>query len=310
MYGHSKVDISYRTEEYRKPPDILYHGTSKEALNIILKEGLKPQGRRFVHLCRDLDEAYKIGRRHSDTPKVLVIKANEAYNKGIRFVKKENIYLTEHISPEFILPLKDRKAEVRERIWRMFEERKLIYSLTAFGKIPNFKGKERAAEILANQSFFKTSQCVFCAPDGSLLPIREIILKEKKTLIVVLPRMKGFLEIREPRNIKEAAAIKGFLTYGKQLTSDIKIDLFIQGAVAVDRFGNRLGKGTGFGDKEWEYLKRKDLLSNKCKVVCVVHNLQIVDDLSDIMNYYDKKADYIITPEEIINCSQKQLSLS
>jgi transcriptional regulatory protein LevR len=48
-------------------------------------------------------------------------------------------------------------------------------------------------------------------------------------------------------------------------------------------------------------LKKEGMLSNSCKVICIVHSLQIVDDISDIMHTYDKKVDYIVTNEMIIS---------
>jgi 5-formyltetrahydrofolate cyclo-ligase len=117
--------------------------------------------------------------------------------------------------------------------------------------------------------------------------------------VVALPRMKGFVEIEKPKDIREAATIKGFTKYGRPLSSR-KIDLFIQGAVAVDRAGNRLGKGTGFGDKEWEHFKKRGLLNKECKVVCIVHSIQVIEDITKVMETHDKEADYIITEKDMI----------
>jgi 5-formyltetrahydrofolate cyclo-ligase len=263
-----------------------------------LREGILPKGRRYVHLSLDLDEAYKVGRRHSQKPKILVIKAREAYKEGIRFIRQGEIYLSEYIPKRFISSLRDKKAEIRERIWHLLEREGV--ATNCFGRIPNFKGKMKVAEILAKQDFFETSNCVFSAPDGSLSCVRELILREGKLLIVALPRMKGFVEIENPKDIREAATIRGFIKYGKPLSGK-KIDLFIQGAVAIDRFGNRLGKGSGFGDKEWEYFKRMGLLCPHSRVLCIVHNLQIIDDMREIMEPHDKRADYIITPDGVID---------
>jgi putative RNA 2'-phosphotransferase len=49
-YGHSKrlgVGISYEVDSQTK---FLYHGTSRQALQSILREGVKPMNRMFVHL--------------------------------------------------------------------------------------------------------------------------------------------------------------------------------------------------------------------------------------------------------------------
>jgi RNA:NAD 2'-phosphotransferase (TPT1/KptA family) len=296
-YGHSKVEISYKSAEYKKPPQALYHGTSPDSADTILKEGIKPKGRKFVHLSEDLDEAYKVGRRYANCPKVLVIKAKEAYNAGVKFISQKGIWLTKYVPQMFVEPLCDKKAEIREKVWHFLEKKRIAPN--CFGRIPNFRGKEEAAKILARQEFFKSAGCIFSAPDGSLLPVRETVLKEGKTLVVALPRMRGFVEIENPKNIHEAATIKGFVKYGKPISGK-KIELFIQGAVAVDKYGNRLGKGAGFGDKEWRYFEEKGMVSNSCKGICVVHHLQIVDDISNIMYAYDKRVDYIITDERVL----------
>jgi len=200
----------------------------------------------------------------------------------------------------------DKKASIRERIWRVLEEKRLIYSSTCFGKIPNFRGKEEAAELLAKQGFFKEASCIFSTPDGALSKIREIILKEGKTLIVALPKMRGFVEIEERKNIQEAVTIRGFIKYGKPLSGK-KIDLFIQGAVGVDRFGNRLGKGSGFGDKEWSYFKERNLIKENCKIACLVHDIQVLDEsIDEFMEPHDKRVDYIFTPTQVINTRREK----
>jgi len=129
LYGHSNVEISYPQASYISPPKFLYHGTTNNTLPRILKEGLKPMKRRFVHLCKNIDEAYKIGRRYIDKPVILVIDAPGAYNCGTKFIlPKEPIYLAEFVPKEFIYILQDKKAKIREEIWHLLEKRKLIYS--------------------------------------------------------------------------------------------------------------------------------------------------------------------------------------
>lgn len=51
FYGHStpqKLELKSVA-----PPAILYHGTSPEAVATILREGLRPMGRQYVHLSAD-----------------------------------------------------------------------------------------------------------------------------------------------------------------------------------------------------------------------------------------------------------------
>jgi len=191
------------------------------------------------------------------------------------------------------------KQEIRRKIWQTLEDENIAdFPRPCFGRIPNFVGSKEASEKIKEIPEFKKAKCVFCAPDFVLKRIREIVLEEGKTLAVALPHMTGFVEITEKKKIKEATSIGGFKKYGKPLQT--KIDLFVQGSVAVDKFGNRLGKGTGYGDKEWHYLYEKGLISPNVKIVTIVHDKQILDDFSYLAEPTDRKVNYIITPSRII----------
>lgn len=162
--------------------------------------------------------------------------------------------------------MRDSKQRIRERIWKLLEEKNLAdFPLPCFSRIPNFKGSKEASEKIREIPEFKSSRCVFCAPDFVLKRTREIVLEENKILAVALPHIKDFLEIDERGKISEATSIKGFRKFGKLL--ETKIDLFVQGSVAVDRSGNRVGKGKGYGDREFDFLLRNNLLEPDTKVV-------------------------------------------
>jgi len=191
------------------------------------------------------------------------------------------------------------KHEIRRKIWSSLEEKEITdFPRPCFGRIPNFKGARSVSDKIKRLSEFKKATCVFCAPDIVLKRIREIVLEEGKVLAVALPHIKDIVEIRERKDIRVATTIKGFAKYGKPLKTTI--DLFVQGSVAVDRNGNRLGKGKGYGDKEYSILKERGLLQKDVKVVTIVHDLQIVDDMSNLMGQWDIKVDYILTNREII----------
>lgn len=100
-YGHSiEVDLGYKPE---KPPQLLYHATARKNLESIMKEGLKPMGRRFVHLAVDQETAIEIGRRYDSQPALLIVHAGKAFSKGIFFTRaSEKIFLAETVPPEFI----------------------------------------------------------------------------------------------------------------------------------------------------------------------------------------------------------------
>jgi len=194
---------------------------------------------------------------------------------------------------------RDPKEMIRQKIWKLLEERNIAaFPRPCFNRIPNFVGSWTASEKIKQIPEFNSSRCVFCAPDFVLKRIREIVMESKKILAVALPHMVEFLEILDRRNIKEATGIKGFKKYGVPLKTEV--GLFVQGSVAVDRKGNRLGKGKGYGDREWFYLLEKNLVRPQVKVITLVHDEQIVEDFSNLMSTADKKVDYILTPTTII----------
>lgn len=191
------------------------------------------------------------------------------------------------------------KTELRNYVWQRLEKEGIAtFPLPCRGRIPNFKNSVSACERIKNLEEFRKAKTIFCAPDYVLKRAREIILEEGKILVVALPRMRGFVQIEERDKISEATTIKGFVRYGRPIKN--KIDLFVQGCVAVDLLGNRIGKGTGFGDKEWDYLLKRGLLNEKVKVTVVAHEYQVFDNFSYLMNKHDKRADMILMPSRVI----------
>ena len=85
-----------------KPPEFLYHGTSKKAMDLILKQGLKPMHRQFVHLSQNREDAIRVGLRHTPEPVILKILAQDAYLEGIEFFKQANTYLAKFIPKQYI----------------------------------------------------------------------------------------------------------------------------------------------------------------------------------------------------------------
>ncbi len=98
--GHSiAVDVELAEVQ---PPDLLYHGTADRFLPVILKEGLKPMSRLYVHLSRDVETAVKVGGRHGK-PAVLTVKAGEMQAAGYIFYLSANgVWLTKHVPVEYL----------------------------------------------------------------------------------------------------------------------------------------------------------------------------------------------------------------
>ena len=168
-----------------------------------------------------------------------------------------------------------------------------------YGRIPNFVGAKTAGNRIQKLKEFENAKCVFSAPDSSLIEVRKQVLLAGKTLLVALPHIIGYREINGRELADKAITISGIKQYGQ--IAKTPADLFVQGSVAVDLKGNRLGKGKGYGDREYSELKEKGLLNPNAKVVTAIHDCQIVDDFSELMDKHDVKVDYIITPNQIIS---------
>jgi putative RNA 2'-phosphotransferase len=101
--GHSvEVDLKYAPAV---PPDTLYHGTARRFLDAILREGLRPMGRRHVHLSAETETAVRVGQRHGK-PVILEVAAARMHGEGLAFYLSDNrVWLTESVSPEFLKEL-------------------------------------------------------------------------------------------------------------------------------------------------------------------------------------------------------------
>ena len=95
-------------------------------------------------------------------------------------------------------------------------------------------------------------------------------------------------------------------------TFDMAIDMVVEVSVCVDksgnrigyqgaligRFGNRIGKGKGFADREIEDLFNKNLIDENTPLVTTIHPFQLVDHIP--MESHDKKLNMIVSTKEII----------
>ena len=103
--GHSiKVKIDFKPYTSTKH---LYHGTSKEALNLIQSSGaILPMSRQFVHLSKDKETANKVGKRHShnDMPVIIVIDTKKMLEDGVQLFESENgVVLAEMVDIKYFV---------------------------------------------------------------------------------------------------------------------------------------------------------------------------------------------------------------
>ncbi len=197
------------------------------------------------------------------------------------------------------------KDEIRQEIWGRLEAEKAgRFPFPLAGRIPNFKGAEKAAGHIAELDAYKQADVVKVNPDVPQLPLRARVLKDGKVLLIPTPRLKaGFIRI-DPENVpdgeeRKAASLKHMKSYGKEIPlADMpEIDLIVVGSVAVHRDGRRIGKGAGFADREYAIIR--ELGNRPVPVVGTVHSLQMSEkDLP--RDPYDVTLDWIATEHELI----------
>ena len=99
--GHSvNVDLGL---ESLTPPTILYHGTAIDTVSLIKKSSdIRSMSRTHVHLSKDIETAFKVGKRHGKAC-VLIIEAEKMCDDGFKFFQSENgVWLTEIVPVEYI----------------------------------------------------------------------------------------------------------------------------------------------------------------------------------------------------------------
>jgi putative RNA 2'-phosphotransferase len=101
LYGHSIPKKILKSEA--EPPETLYHGTTREVLNSILQDGLKPNERQYVHLSQDVETALEVGKRRDPQPVIFEIDAKLAYANGVKFyLGNEKVWLADAIPPTYL----------------------------------------------------------------------------------------------------------------------------------------------------------------------------------------------------------------
>ncbi len=99
-YGHSlATPIAYQSE---RPPAVLYHGTTIDARQQILREGLRPMKRQFVHLTVEVALARQIGERHGKSY-IMTIDARRAHGDGVVFHNaNRGFWLVAALPPQYL----------------------------------------------------------------------------------------------------------------------------------------------------------------------------------------------------------------
>ncbi|MFB0561820.1 MAG: RNA 2'-phosphotransferase [Candidatus Lokiarchaeia archaeon] len=101
LYGHS-IPVKLELDE-DKVKEVFYHGTTPDAASKILKIGLKPMKRRWVHFSPTIEIAREVGLRRTRNPVILEINAEAARKNGAKFYKAtDKVYLCNNVEPRYI----------------------------------------------------------------------------------------------------------------------------------------------------------------------------------------------------------------
>ena len=99
--GHSIPGVVISMEE-PTPPPLLYHGTADRFVESILREGLRPMSRLWVHISPDYETAVKVGSRHG-RPVVLAFRAQDFVRDGYRLYRSANgVWQAAAVPPEYL----------------------------------------------------------------------------------------------------------------------------------------------------------------------------------------------------------------
>ncbi len=101
LYGHT-IDVNVNLRE-DKQVMVLYHGTTPQAARKIMKIGLKPMRRRWVHLSPTKEIAFEVAKRRTRTPVILAIDVLKARSNGIKFYKAtDKVHLCQYVPAIYI----------------------------------------------------------------------------------------------------------------------------------------------------------------------------------------------------------------
>jgi 5-formyltetrahydrofolate cyclo-ligase len=200
------------------------------------------------------------------------------------------------------MDVREAKKLLREEMWKKLEAEGVArFPLPCFGHVPNFEGSDVAARNVRLLREWEEANVVFVNPDFAQQKVRENTLFDGKLLVMASPRLKHGYIMVDPSRVRglerHASTIRGAFSQGKTLAlEDISgLDLIVEGSVAVDLKGNRLGKGGGYGDLEIRDLKAK---FGPVPVVTTVHDMQIVESVP--FEAKDQRVSIIVTPTRVI----------
>jgi 5-formyltetrahydrofolate cyclo-ligase len=197
--------------------------------------------------------------------------------------------------------LTNTKESIRRMIWQRMERDGISRSYS-YGRIPDFHGSVEASDLLRKSLEWKDSDTLFVSPDTAQKTVRENAFYDGKDLIMASPKLlNGYILLESSStqdNEEEASTIEGAFIHGSRIKKIPYIDMVVEGCVAVDKYGGRLGKGGGYGDIEISHLKKHHLIEAETPIVTTVHEIQIIERVP--LESHDEKINMIVTPERIL----------
>lgn len=208
------------------------------------------------------------------------------------------------------------KESIRRFVWRLLEEKKVTMPPKPVeGRIPNFVNAERAAENLARLKEWEKAEILKVNPDSPQRPVRERALLEGKKVIMPSPRLREGFVLLDPRiiprkTIRYASTIRGAMILGKRLSlSELRslgsVDLIVEGSVAVNLMGERIGKGGGYGDLEYAILREIGLADENTPITTTVHGLQVLKEKFP-QDPWDVSVDIIVTSTRVYRVLERR----
>ena len=103
LQGHSVKGIKADYVEWAGPM-VVYHGTQSKSLQSIMREGIKPGSREYVHFSQDIETARKVALRRG--PKIVILVVDISDLGAV--VSKNGVILVQGVVPS---------VRIMEAIW-------------------------------------------------------------------------------------------------------------------------------------------------------------------------------------------------
>ncbi|MDN4086983.1 RNA 2'-phosphotransferase [Paenibacillus polymyxa] len=98
-YGHSAGRLNY---EEATPLTIFYHGTNTKVIHNIFTEGIKPMGRKYIHMSELLEFAILAGKRRGELV-ILEVDTAKALANQVKFYKANHgVWLADFVPPQYL----------------------------------------------------------------------------------------------------------------------------------------------------------------------------------------------------------------